>query len=183
MSKPANIGSKTGRNDPCPCGSGRKYKVCCMATGQHATGAQATGIPPLMDSAFELYKRGQLAEAARLYRRVLELSPINSDALFMLGRLLDQQGNLADAFQCYRRVLSLKPDHEQAHIQTGMILLTGGRTPEAFSHFVQALSAGDSNNAKLGFVQCMKQMVFTQDATTIRRLAARAVSEAWTSPR
>jgi len=21
---------KTGRNDPCPCGSGRKYKKCCM---------------------------------------------------------------------------------------------------------------------------------------------------------
>jgi hypothetical protein len=22
---------KIGRNDPCPCGSGRKYKVCCLA--------------------------------------------------------------------------------------------------------------------------------------------------------
>jgi hypothetical protein len=21
---------KTGRNDPCPCGSGKKYKHCCM---------------------------------------------------------------------------------------------------------------------------------------------------------
>jgi len=21
---------KTGRNDPCPCGSGRKYKLCCL---------------------------------------------------------------------------------------------------------------------------------------------------------
>lgn len=21
---------KTGRNDPCPCGSGKKYKACCM---------------------------------------------------------------------------------------------------------------------------------------------------------
>ena len=21
---------KIGRNDPCPCGSGRKYKVCCL---------------------------------------------------------------------------------------------------------------------------------------------------------
>ena len=21
---------KTGRNDPCPCGSGRKYKHCCL---------------------------------------------------------------------------------------------------------------------------------------------------------
>jgi len=24
-------GSKTGRNDPCPCGSGKKYKKCCGA--------------------------------------------------------------------------------------------------------------------------------------------------------
>jgi preprotein translocase subunit SecA len=23
-------GSKIGRNDPCPCGSGKKYKQCCM---------------------------------------------------------------------------------------------------------------------------------------------------------
>ena len=22
--------SKIGRNDPCPCGSGRKYKKCCL---------------------------------------------------------------------------------------------------------------------------------------------------------
>ncbi|MHB8955390.1 MAG: SEC-C metal-binding domain-containing protein [Pirellulaceae bacterium] len=22
-----------GRNDPCPCGSGKKYKVCCMRRG------------------------------------------------------------------------------------------------------------------------------------------------------
>jgi uncharacterized protein len=27
---PVEIKVKTGRNDPCPCGSGRKYKKCCM---------------------------------------------------------------------------------------------------------------------------------------------------------
>ena len=26
---PLRTGPKTGRNDPCPCGSGRKYKRCC----------------------------------------------------------------------------------------------------------------------------------------------------------
>jgi len=26
------MNSKTGRNDPCPCGSGKKYKKCCMST-------------------------------------------------------------------------------------------------------------------------------------------------------
>ena len=25
--------AKVGRNDPCPCGSGKKYKVCCGAKG------------------------------------------------------------------------------------------------------------------------------------------------------
>lgn len=24
------IGEKVGRNDPCPCGSGKKYKKCCL---------------------------------------------------------------------------------------------------------------------------------------------------------
>jgi preprotein translocase subunit SecA len=27
-----NRGTKVGRNDPCPCGSGKKYKNCCMRT-------------------------------------------------------------------------------------------------------------------------------------------------------
>lgn len=26
-------GSRIGRNDPCPCGSGKKYKKCCMERG------------------------------------------------------------------------------------------------------------------------------------------------------
>jgi uncharacterized protein len=26
----APLRTKTGRNDPCPCGSGRKYKKCCL---------------------------------------------------------------------------------------------------------------------------------------------------------
>ena len=27
--KPVKAGAKTGRNDPCPCGSGKKHKKCC----------------------------------------------------------------------------------------------------------------------------------------------------------
>ena len=27
--QPISVGEKTGRNDPCPCGSGKKYKKCC----------------------------------------------------------------------------------------------------------------------------------------------------------
>ncbi|MDR1137902.1 MAG: preprotein translocase subunit SecA, partial [Synergistaceae bacterium] len=30
--RPAQRGKKIGRNDPCPCGSGKKYKYCCGST-------------------------------------------------------------------------------------------------------------------------------------------------------
>ena len=30
---PPNTGIKVGRNDPCPCGSGKKYKKCCLQPG------------------------------------------------------------------------------------------------------------------------------------------------------
>jgi preprotein translocase subunit SecA len=30
---PVRTEEKTGRNDPCPCGSGRKYKKCHGAAG------------------------------------------------------------------------------------------------------------------------------------------------------
>jgi preprotein translocase subunit SecA len=29
--EPGRSGQKIGRNDPCPCGSGKKYKKCCLA--------------------------------------------------------------------------------------------------------------------------------------------------------
>ena len=37
--KPASGGP--GRNDPCPCGSGKKYKKCCGANGAEAEGGEA----------------------------------------------------------------------------------------------------------------------------------------------
>ena len=46
---PAAGSGKVGRNQPCPCGSGRKYKVCCL----HAD--QRTAPHPLAERAEALY--------------------------------------------------------------------------------------------------------------------------------
>ena len=43
---------KAGRNDPCPCGSGRKYKKCCLAKDQQAR--QTTASPPHLSPAARL---------------------------------------------------------------------------------------------------------------------------------
>jgi preprotein translocase subunit SecA len=33
-----NLGAKVGRNDPCPCGSGKKFKNCCARSSGIQTG-------------------------------------------------------------------------------------------------------------------------------------------------
>lgn len=37
---------KTGRNEPCPCGSGKKYKHCCLSTGPVAISGPASSDTP-----------------------------------------------------------------------------------------------------------------------------------------
>jgi preprotein translocase subunit SecA len=34
--QPVRRGRKVGRNEPCPCGSGKKYKKCCGAASVRA---------------------------------------------------------------------------------------------------------------------------------------------------
>lgn len=48
---------KTGRNDPCPCGSGKKYKKCCLANTFVQVGREETIRKRLVDNLLELYNK------------------------------------------------------------------------------------------------------------------------------
>lgn len=63
---------KVGRNDPCPCGSGKKHKTCCLASSSvsdfqyhHSRQTHASLIPKLMTFAFENFGRDLVNEAWR----------------------------------------------------------------------------------------------------------------------
>lgn len=72
--------STAGRNDPCPCGSGQKYKKCC---GAQATAAPAvpTAEAPATDSALSDSARrsGWLEYPAENYIRFLKSVPSPAD--------------------------------------------------------------------------------------------------------
>lgn len=61
----------TGRNDPCPCGSGKKFKACCLPLGRQAA---ASSEPPPADDFGLLFRQflamalsaGDVAEEAEL---------------------------------------------------------------------------------------------------------------------
>lgn len=50
---------KVGRNDPCPCGSGKKYKKCCEAKQTHKK-FQAQVINPITTEAKDTSKVSSL---------------------------------------------------------------------------------------------------------------------------
>ncbi|NIP73083.1 MAG: DUF2384 domain-containing protein [Gammaproteobacteria bacterium] len=76
---------KPGRNDPCPCGSGKKYKRCCGAAGAHAAsrGAPQEVIPRLVRYAKSDSLRSLYGSALALYMAPLEeLDPEEREDLF-----------------------------------------------------------------------------------------------------
>lgn len=84
---------KTGRNDPCPCGSGKKFKKCCLGKEKHEAGPQsqesiAPGIavgwlfdkhPARLKEAIEEGFMGSIDPEDR--ERVADLSPDQSNML------------------------------------------------------------------------------------------------------
>ena len=93
--------TKIGRNDRCPCGSGKKYKRCCLAEHEAARGA---GGPDVGDAGVAQLTMDDLdpATAMRHARRLAELlAPGGALSSIRFGRqsLVDAVGRHIDAFE------------------------------------------------------------------------------------
>ncbi|MGD9396233.1 MAG: tetratricopeptide repeat protein [Candidatus Thorarchaeota archaeon] len=73
-----------------------------------------------------LVGEGKVEEAETILRSVLKLQPENADALWLLGRTLEQQGKLRESLDVYSRAAQLEPDRAVFHESLGtMFILTG----------------------------------------------------------
>ena len=48
---------KPGRNDPCPCGSGKKYKKCCLSAAFVETGREESIRERLVQELLKFFKK------------------------------------------------------------------------------------------------------------------------------
>src|SRR5262249_29355107 len=111
---------KTGRNDPCPCGSGRKYKHCCLEKDQaaeHAQFARAAAVAAeaaaareqerqartqllqeehdlaaASNAVIDLVREGKLDAAERAAHELLEHYPDVHDGYDRLGQVYEARG-------------------------------------------------------------------------------------------
>jgi protein O-GlcNAc transferase len=137
--------TKPNRNDPCPCGSGRKYKQCCLlnesaaAAGQAELNRRRQNLPELLKTARSHLQERRLDEAEATFNQVLEAEPKQIDALSGLAEVLHVRKDFEGAIRQYRKALRIQPS-AVTYIDIGNVLMDARRYAEAEQHYREAIS-------------------------------------------
>jgi len=123
------------RNDPCPCGSGKRYKEC------HGKLAAAGADDPdnLAQQALRAHSQGRIDEAERGYHAVLERAPGHALATHYLGLAAWQRGERGEAERLMRASLERDASVPDFHNNLGLLLRDTGRVDDAIAAFRRAL--------------------------------------------
>jgi len=106
-----------GRNDPCPCGSGKKYKKCCA----NRVTTSESERRRLLQQAHQHFNQGAIAETDNLCRLLLAVNPADSDANYLMGLVRYRQGNLGEAKSLLENAFARDPDNALLNTNLGHI--------------------------------------------------------------
>ena len=146
MNQRAQASPSPARNERCACGSGRKFKHCCMQAAQlhPATPAAVAGARvstgSLLKQALAHHEAGKLNEAQELYRTILRDDPENVDALHYAGLALHQTGETERALALMRDAAERAPRQAHYALNFGKVLEASGALEQAIACYRQMVS-------------------------------------------
>jgi tetratricopeptide (TPR) repeat protein len=132
-----NAGDEIGRNDPCPCGSGKKYKKCCMgkAAPRRRPQPQPKSPPPgqgdQLRVAMDHARAGRLPQAEQIYHQVLQTRPTDAAALYGLAEIRGRTGQPQEGVKLLRRAIAAGGRQAELHSLLSYLLLQVGDIDEA----------------------------------------------------
>ena len=95
---------KIGRNQPCPCGSGEKYKKCCLNKSVPAAGTSFyTDLDQLSNSVWEHIKAEKWDKAEDACKKLLTEYPDQIDGLHRSAQLWEARGDNSKAAEYYKK--------------------------------------------------------------------------------
>ncbi len=109
--------AKTGRNAPCPCGSGKKYKKCCLSLKEGGGAGTGRFIPvyteldQLSNSVVELIGQNRLDRAGELARKLLAEYPDQINGLDRLAMVFEARGENGRAAEYYAEAAAFAGSH------------------------------------------------------------------------
>ena len=126
---------KPGRNDPCNCGSGKKYKNCCM--GKVILRPPTPTIEEL-NQLIGIFNAGRLHEVQSQARLLVERYPNSGITWKILGATLHRLGK-EEALPALRKAAKLLPNDAEAHYNLGVTLKSLGDLNGAVASYRRAL--------------------------------------------
>src|SRR5580704_9531352 len=117
-----------------------RSSISAGANRSSSPNPMAAPADQLLQQALAAHRRGAVAEAAPLYRRVLEIAPTNNVACTNLAAIATQTGDFDEAETMFRRAVELKPDAAEAHYNLGFILQERGKLDAAIEAYRRALA-------------------------------------------
>src|SRR6185437_2340658 len=132
-------GPTVGRNDACPCGSGKRYKQCHGAIASAPAADATPTAATLTQQGLDAHRRGAVDEAERAYSAALRIEAEHPLALHYLGVVAYQRGRHADALPLLERSASLVPHEPEFHNNLGLALAALDRNDDAIAAYRRAL--------------------------------------------
>lgn len=120
---------KQGRNDPCACGSGKKYKNCCMGKAESRPLSSLEPVQREISHLETLYSAGRLADLENDARLLLEKFPDSGIVWKLFGLSLQLQGK--DALSALQKAAELLPGDAEAHANLAGVLRAHGQLERA----------------------------------------------------
>jgi predicted TPR repeat methyltransferase len=105
-----------------------------------STKLQEVTLDEAMTMAIAFQRRGQLAEAEQVYRKVFEVVPDHPVALHYAGVLAHQQGRSEEGVALVQHSITIDPDRADWYNNLGIILRALGRLDEAVAAYRQAIA-------------------------------------------
>jgi len=130
----------SGRNDPCPCGSGLRYKQCHGALLADPFVSDAISPNSLVKRGIDAHQSNDLDAAERRYRAAIAMAPEHPAALHYLGVVLYQRNRLDEALPLLDRAIALAPEEPEFHNNRGLALAAAQRDNEAAAAYREALA-------------------------------------------
>lgn len=134
---------KHSRNQPCHCGSGKKYKHCCAKVSAPASNTES--LDAVLANALALHNQGRFRKAEVLYRQILMLQIDHAEALHLLGLVRHQLGHSSEAYEFIVQALRHQPANAIYLNNLGEICRALGRFEEAIVCFTQAIELSKGN--------------------------------------
>jgi tetratricopeptide (TPR) repeat protein len=106
-----------------------------------------TTVRQAVEQAWQYQQAGQVQEAERRYRQILQGVPANPNVWYLLGTTCQVQDKLDEAVVSYQQALRFRPDFVQVLTNLGVIYKTQGRTAEAIACYRKALRIDPSLSA------------------------------------